>query len=962
MTHACDVQEEFPRVDGGLKREGDIVFHAYHADNQATKTVLKEDGSIQWLPGDKIDIFIGSNDKRIFTSQNAVPASEVDFNGSFTNVQWPNEPVEYWAVYPHDEVTIFDGSSVVINIPDNQTGKVGTVSNDLFASIAKTKDFDLYFYNVCGGVKFTVKQEGITSVTFKGNNNESLAGKARIGFGKDNKPIVLEVIEPESEVTLTMPDGESFQVGQWYYIMCLPCQLTNGYTITTSNKDAVDVAKRQSDKSFSIKRSTWGVLHGIDTVPLDYYMADISEYTDMFDKVVWTTDNNMIFTDYYDNGLVREHLIVYERDTVGISYSPQGFPQRVFTKDECILLGGYNNNSIKCGFIDVNGNYEVEEIKFEFDWQNYSNIIQRKSKSKKSNSDDHTIEKATTFVTRQILENLPLFAKQLKKTNPKMLSTASWINFGVTTLLYQVSDNATYLNIVDVVSDGVDLQLTVLYGGPVYTTYSMYVVLLYWNYRVWRDNYYGYKEAGWIGKEEYELFTKELYGDVSLSSSSGVFDWTGGDFELSLSYGSANFDLAQLEWIVKEKPGWVSLNSISDEPPFVASFTVGKNEGYEPRTGEIRISLLNVYNVEEDLVFNITQDTRMRVSPKTVSFSDNATQYVLVHSTDSWDIDSFPYEWLEVEKGGLSTDIDRPIYITPKDDKQYHLGMIVLKATVRGTESGEPWTYYESVTVEVDIPSPERELRDKLIQFYKDTGGDNWKENSNWCSDKPIEEWYGISKSWGLYEMYLKENNVIGHGDLSGLPFDIIKLDNNEIASLDVSNCKDLIELRCVCSKLSDISVTGCEKLHSLDLDNNILNHVDVSGLSALETLNISYNCINGVNLSGCYCLSSIGCSNNSLHSLNLSGCPHISAIVCDNNEISALVLPNDKQYEYSMISCLNNHIVMEIPESFKGIRFFQYDRLYNYYGKDENGNVVYTRNEYGWYYPGEPDKGYHGW
>ena len=37
--------------------------------------------------------------------------------------------------------------------------------------------------------------------------------------------------------------------------------------------------------------------------------------------------------------------------------------------------------------------------------------------------------------------------------------------------------------------------------------------------------------------------------------------------------------------------------------------------------------------------------------------------------------------------------------------------------------------------------------REALIDFYKATNGDNWKNNENWCSDKPLKEWYGIKTS-----------------------------------------------------------------------------------------------------------------------------------------------------------------------------------------------------------------------
>lgn len=39
----------------------------------------------------------------------------------------------------------------------------------------------------------------------------------------------------------------------------------------------------------------------------------------------------------------------------------------------------------------------------------------------------------------------------------------------------------------------------------------------------------------------------------------------------------------------------------------------------------------------------------------------------------------------------------------------------------------------------------EVEVRKALIEFYQAMNGDNWDRNDNWCSDKPIWEWYGIN-------------------------------------------------------------------------------------------------------------------------------------------------------------------------------------------------------------------------
>ena len=53
-----------------------------------------------------------------------------------------------------------------------------------------------------------------------------------------------------------------------------------------------------------------------------------------------------------------------------------------------------------------------------------------------------------------------------------------------------------------------------------------------------------------------------------------------------------------------------------------------------------------------------------------------------------------------------------------------------------------------------------------LKEFYEAMDGDHWSNNTNWCSDKPFEEWFGLyTNSDKPYPqtISLQENNVCGH-------------------------------------------------------------------------------------------------------------------------------------------------------------------------------------------------------
>lgn len=52
-------------------------------------------------------------------------------------------------------------------------------------------------------------------------------------------------------------------------------------------------------------------------------------------------------------------------------------------------------------------------------------------------------------------------------------------------------------------------------------------------------------------------------------------------------------------------------------------------------------------------------------------------------------------------------------------------------------------------------------IRNALIAIYNATDGDNWKNNTNWCSDKPLDTWYGVHTLFPL-DLGLGYNGLYG--------------------------------------------------------------------------------------------------------------------------------------------------------------------------------------------------------
>lgn len=138
--------------------------------------------------------------------------------------------------------------------------------------------------------------------------------------------------------------------------------------------------------------------------------------------------------------------------------------------------------------------------------------------------------------------------------------------------------------------------------------------------------------------------------------------------------------------------------------------------------------------------------------------------------------------------------------------------------------------------VDYDIDKIRQEQYDALVSFYNATGGPQWKNNTNWCSDKPLEEWYGVEvNEAGLVEnLYLGGNTFIGY-----IPEKITNL--KQLKNLWISGDENKF------SKLNaDESLKNINKLKNLRqliLDNIVLDtdisKIDFSSLKNLEVFSI---------------------------------------------------------------------------------------------------------------------------
>lgn len=288
MFLACSRIES--ESDAPMQQE--LTFTAYRegfdADTKTERGEVNEAGfaPVYWLPGDAVSLFFDSGNKggNKFVAQNQSKAEIAEFKGTIDSFAGGGEGTSsgyyFWAVYPYSEDVSCDGETVTLSLSAAQTGKVGSFESGLFPTIAKAKGLELGFYNIARGIKFTVAgkdkngtERNIRAVKFRGNSNESLAGKVKVGWDAQGYPEVRETLQEVQEVCVTAPSGGTFIPDAEYFIVFLPGVFESGFSLTFITDDGKQ-GTYNYPKSFTFDRGWFGRLPGLDGRIADWTEAE----------------------------------------------------------------------------------------------------------------------------------------------------------------------------------------------------------------------------------------------------------------------------------------------------------------------------------------------------------------------------------------------------------------------------------------------------------------------------------------------------------------------------------------------------------------------------------------------------------------------------------------------------------------------------------------------------------------
>jgi len=281
MTAAC-TKENSVQNEVVSDSEG-ICFVADFGDQVSTRTVLvpgEKSASVEWLAGDKVGIF-ATGGNYLYKASAAGKSTTLVPDG-----QQAGEAEVYYALYPYNETATVSGNVISTTLPAEQTGVKGSFTTHL--AVASSTGTTMTFMNVCGLVKVNIASDNVTSIEFKGNNDEIVAGPVNITVSEGEPTYAPAEGSTATAVVITPASGQVFEPGDYYFAV-LPQNFTAGFTVTSYKNDgrkvvrtatkeggiALNRAKVATGKSFGIS--------GLGTEASPYVIMTAQDMVDMKD-------------------------------------------------------------------------------------------------------------------------------------------------------------------------------------------------------------------------------------------------------------------------------------------------------------------------------------------------------------------------------------------------------------------------------------------------------------------------------------------------------------------------------------------------------------------------------------------------------------------------------------------------------------------------------------------------------
>lgn len=221
VTVACN--KENPSVDQPDNGNTGLRSFTAYVDGADSKTVFGESAegmrTSLWKGTESIKVLAKGQDPVTFTTADITnPSQEATFTiadgSTLGNGPW-------FAVYPHAANPSWTEGTTVTGLVLNpeQTAVEGGYDPANHFAIAYTNNETLNFKNLVSFIKVTIDVDNVTEVCVFGNKGEKIAGTFNVNSTVSEGSLTYAKIKG----TLTK--------GSVYYIACLPCTFTRGFTL-----------------------------------------------------------------------------------------------------------------------------------------------------------------------------------------------------------------------------------------------------------------------------------------------------------------------------------------------------------------------------------------------------------------------------------------------------------------------------------------------------------------------------------------------------------------------------------------------------------------------------------------------------------------------------------------------------------------------------------------------------------
>ena len=225
--------------------------------------------------------------------------------------------------------------------------------------------------------------------------------------------------------------------------------------------------------------------------------------------------------------------------------------------------------------------------------------------------------------------------------------------------------------------------------------------------------------------------------------------------------------------------------------------------------------------------------------------------------------------------------------VTAVEDSHYDHAETIVLGFRRPLPSGVTAIAPDTATVTIiDRGTQETTDREVLTALYHATGGEEWRDRTNWLSDRPISEWYGVGTdgSGQVTRLNLRDNGLS-----RDIPLAVGQLDRLQQLSLGGNRLVGAIPAE----------LGGLTNLQTLNLEGNHLSGAvpaRLGELGNLQELHLSHNQLSGPippELGGLSNLQELGLEGNHLTGAipaELGGLSNLQWLILGGNQLGGAI------------------------------------------------------------------------